>query len=63
MYMVQNIHTVMVKIDGTPGKYDQNFHKKIHKILTFHRSKRIESGGKSHYEINVFLQNTLANLL
>ncbi len=28
--------------------------KKNHKNLTFHWTKTIENGGKSHYEINVF---------
>ncbi len=30
-----------------------------HKNLTFHWTKTIENGGKSHYEINVFLKYTL----
>ncbi len=32
-----------------------------HKNLTFPWTKTIENGGKSHYEINVFLKYTLNN--
>ncbi len=35
----------------------------IHKVLTYHWSKTIESGGKSHDDINVFLQWMLATII
>ncbi len=68
----------MVRIIGTLGKYDQRrlwkwtcinpfdllFKKYInHKNLTFHWTKTIENGGKSHYEINVFLKYTLDTII
>ncbi len=34
-----------------------------HKNLTFHWTKKIENGGKSHYEINVFLKYTLNTII
>ncbi len=34
------------------------FYKKKHKNLSFHWTKTIEIGGKTHYEINVFFSNT-----
>ncbi len=36
---------------------------KNHKNLTFHWTKTIENGGKSHYEINVFLKYTLDTII
>ncbi len=33
------------------------------KNLTFHWTKTIENGGKSHYEINVFLKYTLDTII
>jgi len=72
-------YTVVLRSNGTAGKYDQNwlwkinlhrlsvwsFIQKIAKNQTFHWSKRIESRGMggSRYEINVFLQNTLATII
>ncbi len=68
----------MVRIIGTLGKiwskegsenkpallilFDLLF-KKNHKNLTFHWTKTIENGGKSHYEINVFLKYTLDTII
>jgi len=54
------------------GKYDQDgcknvcpfdilYKKKIKKNQTFYLSKRIESGVKSHYEINVFFPKHVWN--
>ncbi len=37
--------------------------KKPHKNLTFHWTKTIENGGKSHYEINVFIKYTLDTII
>ncbi len=34
-----------------------------YKNLTFHWTKTIENGGKSHYEINVFLKYTLDTII
>ncbi len=34
-----------------------------HKNLTFHWTKTIENGEKSHYEINVFLKYTLDTII
>ncbi len=39
------------------------FKTKNHKNLTFHWPKTIENGGKSHYEINVFLKYTLDTII
>ncbi len=39
------------------------FYLKNHKNLTFHWTKTIENGGKSHYEINVFLKYTLDTII
>ncbi len=33
------------------------------KNLTFHWTKTIENGGKSHYKINVFLKYTLDTII
>jgi len=69
--------TVMFRINGTPCEYDQNwlykitlhclsfwsFIKKIAKNPRFHWGKIIESGRRSHYEMNVLLQNTLATII
>ncbi len=40
-----------------------SFIQKIHKIPTYHWSKTIESGGKSHYEINAFSSSCWPQLL
>ncbi len=67
----------MVRIVGTLGKYDKkkavkinlhcksfwSFILKMHKNLTFHWTKTIENGGKSLYEINVFLKYTLDTII
>ncbi len=37
--------------------------KEKHKNLTFHWTKTIENGGKSYYEINVFLKYTLDTII
>ncbi len=39
------------------------FYLKNHKNLTFHWTKTIENGGKSHYEINFFLKCTLDTII
>ncbi len=56
----------MIRIIGTRGKYDQRrlWNKSfIQKSFKIHWTKTIENGGKSHYEINVFLKYMLDTII